>query len=115
MMLWPVNDSSALIELFIPMILSGCGWSLLLRKLKFPGTYAEVPVFTVTSASIVGNSKHTGIGLLGFDRVNQEALDRIGSIGSKAKVKREAYSLEINELLNSNQLLKAVDVERKLT
>ena len=64
-------------------------------------------VFTITSASIVGNSKHTGIGLLGFDRVNQEALDRIGSIGSKAKAKRDAYTIEINELLKSNQLLKA--------
>ena len=69
-------------------------------------------VLTVTSASIVGNSKHTGIGLLGFDRVNQEVLNRIGSIGSKAKAKREAYTVELNELLKKNQLLHAVDDNR---
>eukprot|EP01036_Dinobryon_divergens_P025059 gene25060-33571_t len=60
-------------------------------------------------ASIVGNSKHTGIGLLGFDRVNQEVLNRIGSIGSKAKAKREAYTIELNALLKKNQLLYAFD------
>ena len=46
---------------------------------------------------------------LGFDRVNQEVLNRIGSIESKVKAKREAYTIELNELLKKSQLLYAFD------
>jgi len=61
-------------------------------------------VITVTSASCIGNSKHNGIGILGIDRVSTSALNQIGCKGSKAKAKREASTIELNELLRSNQL-----------
>mmetsp|Transcript_20488 Transcript_20488/g.28207 ORF Transcript_20488/g.28207 Transcript_20488/m.28207 type:complete len:279 (+) Transcript_20488:140-976(+) len=61
-------------------------------------------VVTVTSASSIGNSKHNGIGILGIDRVSISALNQIGCKGSKAKAKREAATVELNELLKSNQL-----------
>lgn len=65
---------------------------------------AKFAVVTVTSASCIGNSKHNGIGILGIDRVNTSALNQIGCNGSKAKAKREAATVELNELLRSNQM-----------
>ena len=61
-------------------------------------------VLTIRSASSVGNSKHMGIGVLGIDRVSQDVLNTIGCVGSKAKAKREASTIELNHIIGKSKI-----------
>ena len=58
-------------------------------------------VITIRSASVVGNSKHSGLSILGIERVSKDLLNKIGTVNSRAKTRREESSKKLEKLLNN--------------
>ena len=58
-------------------------------------------VITIRSASIVGNTKHSGLSILGIERVSKDLLSKIGTIDSRAKARREESSKLLQEMLKN--------------